>query len=157
MFTEQFLCLRAVWRIRHICVPFHRSGNPRNNPNTTPIYSRASQTCKITTMSLDPVASPEHSGNCSPISAGGGGGQIPRDAGVPVSPHLQQQLLETRRLSAHCLCLVELWHQQLRVRHGPGEETTASPATPTLRNLRRDLNSGFCSRALNRLSTPTFL
>ena len=38
------------------------------------------------------------------------------------SLHLQQQLLETRRLSAHRLCIVQLRHQQLRVGHGPATD-----------------------------------
>lgn len=54
-------------------------------------------------MPIGPVASLVHYGNCSTISEEK---NPPRDPEVPVSPHLQQQLLETRRLSAHCLCLV---------------------------------------------------
>lgn len=38
------------------------------------------------------------------------------------SLHLKQQLLETRRLSAHRLCIVQLRHQQLRVGHGPATD-----------------------------------
>lgn len=38
------------------------------------------------------------------------------------SLHLQQQLLETRRLSAHRLCILQLRHQQLRVGHGPATD-----------------------------------
>ena len=46
----------------------------------------------------------------------------PQGPRSPFSLHLQQQLLETRRLSAHRLCIVQLRHQQLRVGHGPATD-----------------------------------